>query len=346
MLTHHPDIDSKVFGFAKGSPQPFLQRAGAEAQVHQVMHRAHANSKGSRQATSLSGPARKARSQAILNQINMAYQQLDEDPKIQEAMRILGQRLGDPLVDVTLVQPVPQSRNLTASPPSLNKDRDDIATTETELGVPATTLDPKESTGKQRTEAIDLLKEKGLAKGKKGWLPKELEKRLNSLEKEATFLQKKGLTPEQEQEVERFMVQYYESKYSDWKKLNALGLSRAANKGYEPGTILLPTELSIQHRYLKNHLLAFTERGVPPKLKPDEIMQEDAKVAAIQFFSKKNARYTQQADVQYKKKQKQIKTMEKKIRMRIRNLQKEPEVQQALSTLDNKFDPRFLPAKK
>ena len=339
MLTHHPGIDAKVFGFAKGSPQPFLARAAAEAQVQQVMYRAHSNSRRSPQTTSLSETARKARSQAILKQINIAYQQLDADREIQEALPILGQRLGDPLIDLTLIQPVAPS---TASNPVLNEEFTD---TKTEGRVP-TKQNQKTITREQQAKAIQILKREGLTKGSEGWIPKELGDRLKRLEKEADFLQQKGLTPEQEKEIENFMVKYYENKYNEWKKLNTIGLARAAKQRFEPGTVLLPTDISRQHQYLKNHLLEFTERGVPPKLSPDDVMQENARVAAIQFFSKNNARYTQQADVQYKKKKKQIKTMERKIRMRIRILQEESEVQDALKTLDSQFDPRFLPAKK
>ena len=196
---------------------------------------------------------------------------------------------------------------------------------------------------KERADAIALLQAKGLMRGAKGWRPKELSQLLTGMEKEVAQLRPDGLTPAQEKEVRELMNRYYEQKFSEWSRLHKIGLSRAAAEGFEPGATVLPRPESRKHAYLRNHLLAPYRKGETPKMQPDDMMQEDARLAVLQVLTKANPHYLNQANVQRKKKIKQIKTLEKKIRIRIRSLQKEPEVQVALETLGSKFDPRFAP---
>ena len=197
------------------------------------------------------------------------------------------------------------------------------------------------ATSKERVEAIELLKKEGLIKGKKGWIPEEMGQRLTKFEEEVVYLQKKGFTPVQVQEIDELKNRYYQKRFAAWSKLHEKGLARARAKGLERGSWSLPTPEAEMHRYLDSHLLAPQFRGEKPPLMPDAVMQDEATTAALKYLTKQNSRYLMTADAQRKKKEQQMKTMVKKIRMRIRSLQKEPEVQVALETLGSKFDPRF-----
>jgi len=232
--------------------------------------------------------------------------------------------------------------NTTAAKPITNQTDGNPQTTDT----PVNASENNRST-KAQTDTIALLKDKGLGKGKDGWSPKELVQRLTTLKKEVENLQPDGLTPAQEKEVRELMNRYYLEKFQLYNQLHAIGINRGRADGFEDDMVILPREELITHRYLSKNLLAPRRLKDPPnaprKLAPNAVMERDAEDAVIKLLLQKNPRYLELANVQRKKKIKQIKTLEKKSRIRIRSLQKEPEVQVALETLGSKFDPRFAP---
>ena len=200
---------------------------------------------------------------------------------------------------------------------------------------------------KERADAIALLQAKGLMRGAKGWRPKELSQLLTGMEKEVAQLRPDGLTPAQEKEVRELMNRYYLEKFQLYNQLHAIGINRGRAEGFGDDMVSLPREELITHRYLSKNLLAPRRLKDPPnaprKLAPNAVMERDAEDTVIKLLLQKNPRYLELANLQRNKKLKQIKTLEKKIRMRIRSLQKEPEVQVAIETLGSKFDPRFAP---
>ena len=200
---------------------------------------------------------------------------------------------------------------------------------------------------KERADAIALLQAKGLMRGAKGWRPKELSQLLTGMEKEVAQLRPDGLTPAQEKEVRELMNRYYLEKFQLYNQLHAMGINRGRAEGFGDDMVSLPREELITHRYLSKNLLAPRRLKDPPnaprKLAPNAVMERDAEDAVIKLLLQKNPRYLMQANLQRKKKLKQIKTLETKSRMRIRSLQKETKVQEAIETLGSKFDPRFAP---
>ena len=233
-----------------------------------------------------------------------------------------------------------------AAQATARKKAEEAASVPTNIRPENSPTKPNEATAKERAGAIELLEEEGLFKGKKGWIPEEMGQRLMKFEKEVAFLKKKGFTPEQVQQIDELKNSYYQKRFAEWQKLHEKGLTLATGRGLEPGSWWLPTNAEAEkHRYLDRHLLAKQFRGEKPQIMPDAVMQEKATTAALKYLTKQNPRYLMTADVQRKKKLRQIKTMEKKIRMRIRDLQKKPEIEQALNTLDSKLDPRFLSTK-
>ena len=167
-------------------------------------------------------------------------------------------------------------------------------------------------------------------------------KQLADLKKEVAALETGELTPEQKVQVKQLMERYYEEKFGEWSQLDQKGRAHARALGFEPDTVSLPTAEARKHRYLRKHLLAPRREGDPPKIMPDAAMQEEARAASLTLLTKKNPQYLNQANVQRKKKLRQIKTLEKKIRSRIRSLQKDIEVQQVLEKVGGKLDTTFI----
>ncbi len=195
---------------------------------------------------------------------------------------------------------------------------------------------------KEQKEAIVLLQAKGLKRGKNGWAPQDMLKQLADLKKEVAALETGELTPEQKVQVKQLMERYYEEKFAEWTQLDQKGRAHARALGFEPDTVSLPTAEARKHRYLRKHLLAPRREGDPPKIMPDAAMQEEARAASLTLLTKQNPQYLNQANVQRKKKLRQIKTLEKKIRSRIRSLQKDIEVQQVLEKVGGKLDTTFI----
>jgi len=195
---------------------------------------------------------------------------------------------------------------------------------------------------KEQKEAIVLLQAKGLKRGKNGWAPQDMLKQLTDLKKEVAALETDELTPEQKVQVKQLMERYYEEKFVEWTQLRQKGLSRAVLQGLELGSVSLPTLEFKQYRHLKTQLLAPLIRGEEPKIQPSNVMQEEARFASLRVLTKQNPQYLNQANVQRKKKQKQIKALKKKIRGRIRSLEKNIEVQQVLAKLGGKLDTTFI----